>query len=107
MLSSACTCNVTRLISRAARADAAISGREAVEWQAAAQPLGAIQRLGAELSQAGRVAIEAGGDSSVRLRFERDALVQPGGKNGCGLSPTLLCWRAQSPITFKYAEGRA
>ena len=46
----------------------------------AAQLLRAIRRAGAERSQADRIAIEAGDDVSVRLRFERDVTAQPGGK---------------------------
>ena len=55
-------------------------GRKRAERQTRAQVLRAIRRAGAELSQADRMAIEAGDDFSVRVRFERDVTAEPGGK---------------------------
>jgi hypothetical protein len=54
-----------------------------------------IQRFGAELSEASGVTVEAGGDISVRQRFERDAGVQPGRDGRRDLSPWLFRRRAQ------------
>ncbi len=59
--------------------DAPAVGRKRAERQPHAQALRAIRRARAELSQADRVAIEAGDDVSVRVRFERDVTAEPGG----------------------------
>ncbi len=59
--------------------DAAAAGRKRAERQTPAQVLRAIRRARAELSQADRMAVEAGGDVSVRMRFERDMTEEPGG----------------------------
>ena len=79
---------------------------EAVERQTRAQVACAIDCLGAEFSEAGRVAVEAGGDASVGLRFEPDACIQPGG-NGRrrDFPPSLFRGSAQSGSPFRYAEG--
>ena len=53
-----------------------------LEWQTYAQFLRAIRRARAERSQADRIAIEAGDDFSVRVRFEPDVTAEPGG-NRC------------------------
>jgi hypothetical protein len=54
-------------------------GRKRAGWQTHAQVLRAIRRARAELSQVDRMAIEAGDDFSVRVRFERDVTAEPGG----------------------------
>ena len=54
------------------------------------QPLGAIDGAGAELSQADRIAVEAGGEASVRLRFERDGTAQSRGNTRCRGPPPCL-----------------
>ena len=73
------------------------SGRKRAERQTCAQILRAIRRARAELSQADRIAVEAGDDISVRMRFERDVTAEPGG-NGCrrGRRPRLFSGRAQA-----------
>ena len=53
--------------------------------------LRAIRRARAERSQADRIAIEAGDDFSVRVRFERDVAAEPGG-NGCAARSVALCF---------------
>ena len=54
-------------------------GRKRGKRQTRAQALCAMCRDRAELSQADRIAIEAGGDVSVRVRFKRDVTAKPGG----------------------------
>ena len=71
--------------------------------QTCAQVLRAIRRARAELSQADRIAIEAGGDFSARLRFERDVAAEPGGKS-CRRCPSPSLWSgsAQAGMTLRY-----
>src|SRR5208337_3374924 len=78
-------------------------GRKRAEWQTYAQFLRAIGRARAERSQADRMAIEAGDDFSVRLRFEPDVTAEPGG-NSCrrGRSDSLWSGSAQAAIAFRY-----
>ena len=71
-------------------ASAAATGGERIERQAGAQPLRPIDGAGAELSKADRIAVEAGGEASVRLRFERDGTAQSRGNNRCRGSPRCL-----------------
>ena len=73
------------------------------ERQTYAQFLRAIGRARAERSQADRIAIEAGDDFSVRVRFEPDVTAEPGG-NSCRRGPSPLLWSgsAQAGITFRY-----
>ena len=70
-------------------------GRKRAERQTHAQVLRAIRRTRAELSQADRMAIEAGGDVSVRVRFKRDVTAEPGGQR-CRHGPSLLRYGAAS-----------
>ena len=60
--------------------DVSPAGRERAERQTNAQLLRAIRSARAELSQADRMTIEAGGDFSVRVRFERDVSCGAGRK---------------------------
>ncbi len=77
--------------------DVPAAGRKRGEWQTNAQLLRAIRRARAELSQADRMAIEAGDDFSVRVRFKRDMTAEPGG-NSCrrGPSPSFYFGSAQA-----------
>jgi hypothetical protein len=67
-------------------------GRKRAEWQTYAQLLRAIRRARAERSQADRMAIEAGDDFPVRVRFERDVTAKSGGNS----------WR-RSPSPSRYS----
>ena len=80
-------------------------GRKRAERQTRAQVLRAIRRAGAELSQADRIAIEAGDDFSVRVRFERDVTAEPGGKS-CrrSPSPSLCSGSAQAGMTLRSGD---
>src|SRR5262249_2590865 len=60
--------------------DAPAVGCKRAERKTRAQVLRAICGAGAEFSQADRMAIEAGGDGSVRVRRERDVPEEPGGQ---------------------------
>src|SRR4051794_3997027 len=66
-------------------------GRKRAERQSHAQVLRTIGRTRADLSQADRMAIEAGGDVSVRVRFKRDVTAEPGGQR-CRESPSPLLY---------------
>ena len=59
--------------------DGPAAGRKRTERKTRPQVLRAIRCARAELSQADRMAIEAGGNVSVRVRFERDVTAEPGG----------------------------
>ena len=74
-----------------------LSGRPMLQF------LRAIRRGGAERSQADRMAIEAGDDFSVRLRFEPDAPAEPGG-SFCRRGRSHSLWRGsgQAGIAFRY-----
>ena len=88
--------------------DRAAVGRKRTERQACAQLLRARHRAGAEFSQADRIAIEAGGDTPVRLRFERDVTAQPGGNAGCrGPPPFVFSGSAQAGMTLRCGEEMA
>ena len=80
-------------------------GRKRAERQTRAQVLRAIRRAGAELSQADRMAIEAGDDVSVRARFERDVSAEPGGES-CrrSSSPSLCSGSAQAGTTLRSGD---
>jgi hypothetical protein len=84
--------------------DAPALGRKRVERQTRAQVLGAIRRPGAELSQANRMAIEAGDDVSVRARFERDVSAEPGGESCQRSSPSLCSGSAQAGTTLRSGD---
>jgi len=82
--------------------DAPALGLERAERQTRAQGLRAIRRRGAELSQADRMAIEAGDDVSAGARFERDVSAEPGGES-CrrSSSPSLCSGSAQAGMTLR------
>jgi hypothetical protein len=77
-------------------------GRKRAEWQTNAQLLRAIRSARAKLSQADRMAIEAGDEFSVRVHFERDVTANPGGKS-CRRSrpPSLYSGSAQAGMTIR------
>ena len=81
------------------------SGRKRGERQTCAQILRAIRGARAELSQADRIAIEAGDDFSARVRFERDVTAEPGG-NGCRrCSAALSLFRERaSRMALRYGD---
>ena len=72
-------------------------GRKRGERQTCAQVLRALRRARAELSQADRMAIEAGGDTSVRVRFERDVTAEPGGNVAGAVRRPLFVPGARKP----------
>ena len=83
--------------------DVPSAGLERGERQTNAQVLRAIRRACAERSQADRMAIEAGDDFSVRVRFERDMTAEPGGKSWRrSPSPSLYFGSAQAGMTLRY-----
>ena len=84
--------------------DAPALGRKRAERQTRAQVLRAIRRAGAELSQAHRMAIEAGDDVSVRARFERDVSAEPGGESCRRSSPWLCSGSAQAGTTLRSGD---
>ena len=78
-------------------------GRKRAERQTYAQFLRAIRGARAERSQADRIAIEAGDDFSVRVRFERD-VTGGAGRKQLPARPSHSLWfrSAQAGITFRY-----
>ena len=58
--------------------DGAAAGREGGERQACTQILCAPHRVRADRAQADRIAVEAGGDFSARVRFQRDMTIEAG-----------------------------
>src|SRR5271165_553948 len=61
------------------------------------RPRLANRRTGAELSEAERIAVEAGGDFAVCARLQRDGTAEPGRDDRrSGPSPCFLCGSAQA-----------
>ena len=81
--------------------DVSTAGRKRTEWQTKAQLLRAIGSTSAELSQADRMAIEAGRDFSVQAHFECDGSAEPDGQS-CRRrpSPSLYSESAQAGRTL-------
>ena len=77
-------------------------GRKRAERQTSAQVLRAIRRTRAERSQADRIAIEAGDDFSIRVRFEPDVAAEPGGNSSRRGRSHAWSGSAQAGITFRY-----
>ena len=76
--------------------DGALPGKGA-KRQTRAQLLRAFHRDGAEPSEAFGIAIEAGGEISIRLRFKRDVRAEPGGNDRWRDPPHLVfCGSAQT-----------
>jgi hypothetical protein len=84
--------------------DQAVRGKR-TQWQACAKLLRSIHRAGAEFSQANRMAIEAGEETSVRVRFERDVSGQPGG-NGWGRDPPAFVFSGSAQAGDPQVWGR-
>jgi hypothetical protein len=70
--------------------DAASVGLERSGWQTHVQVLRAIRHARAERSQADRMAIEAGDDSSLRVRFERDVTALAETVDGAARRPLFV-----------------
>ncbi len=82
-------------------------GRERGEPQPRAQPLGARRRARTEHPQPDRIAVEAGGELSVRARVERDVTAEPGRyRRRRGGSPFLGCGSAQAGMSLSCGGGR-
>lgn len=74
-------------------------GCERGKWQSVAKAQRALHGVGAEFSQLDRIALEGGRDLPVGIGLERDAIIQPGGKNQRrGLFPFLFFRRAQAVL---------
>ena len=72
-------------------------GCERGKRQAGAKALRALHGGCAEVSELNRIAVEGGFDPSVRVCFERHAVIEADGKHSCrGLWPSLFLGRAHA-----------
>ena len=79
---------------------------KSAERQARAQGLRFFQGAAGELSEAGRISVEAGGDTAVGLCFEPDVTAQSCDQGWwSGSQPSLGWGSAQAGLSLRYGEG--
>lgn len=80
--------------------------RKRSQREAGAQSLRTFRDARAELPEPHRIAVEAGGNPPVRLRFKRDVAAKTGGNDGWrDPAPSFFSGSAQAGMPLRYGEG--